>query len=149
MRTRLLVFVVVWIGSGLVDVPEALWIRMTEAALLAGSDVIVLAELIGHTRIQRAADAAPRWLGVLRVEQVVKGDPGLTTLLLVVPVQAQVSTDIVYHRGQRGLWFLHLYAPDEIGFYAANHPQRFLAEPQASERLEALRGTLQQPPLKR
>jgi len=124
---------------------HAMWARFTDAELIARSEVIVMAELIGHTRVTLAPAQASVTLGVLQVEEVLKGDAQQTLLLLVLPSSEgpQVSTALFYHKGQRGLWFLRARAPGEVGLYLADHPQRFVSATDAADRLALLRKTLQ------
>lgn len=66
-------------------------------------------------------------------------------LLIVLPATTGMrsSTDIVYHKGQRGVWFLRPAPAVGQGFYLADHPQRFLPATEAAEQITALRQRLQ------
>ena len=139
---------IIFFAGGLL-LPEgdtyAMWARLTDKALIAKSDVIVLAELVGQTKVKLASEGAILLLGVLQVEEVLKGDPEQTALLLVLPSPEapRASTDILYHKGQRGLWFLRAVKPGEMGLYSADHPQRFLSATEAADRIEGFRRDLQ------
>ena len=123
----------------------AMWARLTDKELIAKSDVIVLAELVGQTKMKLASEGPVLLLGVLRVEEIFKGDPEETAVLLLLPSPEapRASTDILYRKGQRGLWFLRVRKPGEMGLYLADHPQRFLSTPEAADRIEAFRRELQ------
>ncbi len=123
-----------------------MWARLTDAELIAKSDVIVMAELIGQTRVTLPPAQAPVSLGVLQVEEVLKGDPHRSLLLLVLPSPKgpQSSSDIFYRKGQRGLWFLRPRKAGAVGLYLADHPQRFLSmSTKHADQIEAFRKTLQ------
>lgn len=123
---------------------HAMWVKLTDTELIARSDVIVIGELIGQTRMKRSSDGETLWLGILEIGEVLKGDPSQTMLLLVLPSPEgpRSSSDIFYRKGQRGLWFLHTRRPGEIGLYLADHPQRFLPAPDATDRIKAIRKIL-------
>jgi len=123
----------------------AMWATLTDKQLVAKSDLIVMAELIGQTEVKLAADGAILLLGVLQVEEVLKGDRQQTAVLLVLPSPGapRASTDILYRKGQRGLWFLRARTQGESGLYLADHPQRFLSATREAGRIEEFRRVLQ------
>ena len=121
-----------------------MWARMTEDELLQRSDLIALGELVGTTRRQEPGRQEELLLGVIQVEEVLKGRLDLSRILLRLPSPGapQVSTSLSYKQGQRGLWFLRAWKPEESPIYLADHPQRFLPIEQAAGLLDALRGKL-------
>ena len=121
-----------------------MWEGMTDSALCAQSSVIVEAEYIGHTQVKDASAAKNLWLGVLKVESVLKGDSLQSVLLLAVPSPKAPgsSSDIVFTKGQKGLWFLRARSADDVGIYVVDHPQRFVASAQVPDRIEAIRKIL-------
>ena len=132
------------IGGGLLLYMQVgssgMFAKMSDADLIARSDVIVEAELIGQTRVTLSPSEAPLTLGVLRIDEAFKGvrDESLLLLVLASPDRLRSSSDISYQKGQSGLWFLRARAP---GLYLADHPQRFLAATNATA-LEAMKKTL-------
>lgn len=130
------------LASGLRDA-DAMWIRLSDAELISTSDLVASAELIGHTSLRVAADHPRLVVGVLRVDEVLKGDPGITVALLVLPSSdgPRASTDLVYRKGQRGLWFLRARDEKNAGLYLADHPQRFVPLHQTA-RIDALKRLL-------
>ena len=123
---------------------DAMWVRLSDAELIEQSDIIVGAELIGHTQLRLAPDRPKLTLGVLRVDDVLKGDAGITVALLVLPSPdaPRSSTDLLYRKGQKGLWFLRVRDQKDAGLYLADHPQRFVPVEQAQGRIQALREQL-------
>ncbi len=123
---------------------DAMFVRLSEAELMAQSDVIIVGELIGHTEAAMTPGQPPAYLGVLRVEEVLKGAPGVDTLLLALPRPHRFarSTDLHYQPGQRGLWYLRVRDPRQQGIYAADHPQRFVPMAKAANQLRFLRKSL-------
>ena len=124
--------------------PGIMWERLTDEKLIEKSEVIVLAELAGQTRLMPSPDGPALWLGALRVEETLKGDSQQTVRLLLLPSPEapRSSSDILYRDGQRGLWFLRARPPGGDGLYLADHPQRFLAAAQA-ERIVEMREKIQ------
>lgn len=107
---------------------EAMWARYSETELIAASPLIVMAEFIGETTLAVGPAGRMSTVGVLRVEEVLKGDPATTVALIELPTpgQARKSETIHYARGQRGLWFLYAAPGAQTGLFRANHPQRFV-----------------------
>ena len=124
---------------------EAMFVQLSEEELIEQSEFIVVGELIGRATVNLEPSRAPLVLGVIRVEEALKGEPGVTLLLLALPGRGLpgLSTDLQYPDGQRGLWFLRLRNPGEQGIYAADHPQRFLPIGEAGEQIEALKRRLE------
>jgi len=113
---------------------------MPHAELAERSALIVIATFLGSQALRPSPDG-PAWqVGVLRVTEVLKGDPAVRVALLLVPYTGpgalRKSDDIVFRADQAGLWYLR-NLPD--GLYAADHPARFVPMDQAQDRIEALR----------
>ena len=115
----------------------AVWVRMSDAELVAQSDLIVSATL---ARIERQGARA---IGVLEVHEVLKGGgkPAVVHLALHGGSTLRSSSDIPYSPGQQGLWFLRALPLEGASgpLYRADHPQRFLRDEEAQARLPALR----------
>lgn len=107
---------------------EGMWARYSDTGLIAASPLIVMAEFIGETMLTVGPDGRSRAVGVLRVEEVLKGDPVTTVVLIEVPTSGQprASETIHYTRGQRGLWFLYVSPGTQTGLFRADHPQCFV-----------------------
>lgn len=116
-------------------VADAMWVKLSDAELIDGSDIIVSAELIGQTQFRVAPDQPKLTVGVLRVDEVLKGDAGISVALLVLPSPnaPRSSTDLVYRKGQKGLWFLHVRDQKDSGLHRADHPQRFVPLEQSAQ----------------
>ncbi len=123
---------------------NAMWVALTDTELIQQSDIIVIGELIGQTQVMLMACQERLSLGVLQVKEVLKGDKAQTLLLLELPSPEvpRASTDISYKKGQKGLWFLRVRNPGEIGIYLADHPQRFLAIEQMADQIEVFQKKL-------
>ncbi len=119
---------------------NAMWVKLSENELIEQSDVIVTAEMIGHAPMM--IDGVKFVIGVLKVEEVLKGDKEKTVMLLALPSTEgpHKSTDIFYKKGQKGLWFLReRKAKGEAGIYLADHPQRFLSIEHAEDQIKTIR----------
>lgn len=137
---------VLWAGL-LIAVPApsfATWEAFADdSQLCAQSGLVVRAELAGQFRVPLAPDTPPRWIGVLVVGEVLKGDPRQAVVLLSLPspVGPRLSTNIHLETGQAGLWFLHTPIPDS-DLYVVDHPQRFIAAENVGERMDSIRQAL-------
>ena len=122
---------------------NAMWVKLSDTELVEKSDVVITAELIGQTQVN--INQATFVVGVLKVEEVLKGDQGQTIILLALPSAegSRSSTDIFYKDGQKGLWFLRKRkVKGESGIYLADHPQRFVSEKHADAQIEIIRNIL-------
>ncbi len=121
---------------------NAMWVKLSDTELVEKSDVIITAELIGQTQVD--INQAKFVVGVLKVEEVLKGDKYQTIILLALPSaeSPRSSTDIFYKDGQKGLWFLREKVERESGIYLADHPQRFVSEKHADAQIEIIRNIL-------
>lgn len=119
---------------------SAMWARLTDSELVQQSDAIVIGEIIGQTELVLAPPAIKLTLAVIRVDEVLKGDKHANVVLLELPAgELRSSSDIVYRRGQNGVWFLRLRSKTERGVYGADHPQRFQTIDQAAPLIKMLR----------
>ncbi len=122
---------------------NAMWVKLSDTELVEKSDVVITAELIGQTQVD--INQARFVVGVLKVEEVLKGDKGQTIILLALPSTEgpRSSTDIFYKDGQKGLWLLReRKVKGESGIYLADHPQRFVSEKHAVAKVEIIRNIL-------
>ncbi len=101
--------------------------RYSETELIKSSDLIVVGTLIGRTTLQLGTDTGQLSVGVIVIEDQLKGaqDESIALLLLPSENKALVSETIAYKIGQQGLWFLRPRDPVARGLYVADHPQRF------------------------
>ena len=119
---------------------EAMFVRLSESELLEQSELIVVGELIGRSSVNAGEGRAPLVLGVIRVEETLKGGSGVSVAFLALPGGGlAASTDLQYRDGQQGLWYLRLRREGEAGIYAADHPQRFVPMAEAAAQIEALK----------
>lgn len=107
----------------------SMWAKPDDGELAAGSDIVALAELIGRTGIETSPDGKSLYLGILKVEAILKGDKQHKVLLLILPSPSapRKSDDIIYQDGQKGIWLLNRSKTNK-GLYHANHPGRFIPE---------------------
>lgn len=116
----------------------AMWVQLSEQELSEGSDLIVTGTLTAEKRAQPGAGA----VGVIRVDQVLKGATVAEALLALPAADRPISSsDIVYRAGQAGLWYLRLQPASDRRVYLADHPQRFVPIDRAQQRIESLRKT--------
>lgn len=118
----------------------AMFVELSEAELIKQSGMIVVGELIGRAVVGGAEKQDAKVLGVIRVEETLKGDTGAAIVFLALPGHKFMhSAQLTHNDGQRGLWYLRLQNADEAGIYVADHPQRFVPLDNASAQIEALR----------
>lgn len=136
-----LIFALVLIIS--LQTANAMWVKLSDSELIEKSDVIITAELIGQTQVD--INRVKLVIGVLKVEEVLKGDKNQAVTLLALPSTEgpRSSTDILYKDGQKGLWFLREQKTESgTGIYLADHPQRFLSIEHSGDKIKALREML-------
>ncbi len=109
----------------IVNPVHAAWAGMTDLELINQSKLIIKATFIGKSIVSFPGTAKPSLIGILKVEQVYKGNADDVVLLLLPlrPPNVSVSTDILHTVGQNGLWFLKSFEASE-GIYLVDHPQR-------------------------
>jgi hypothetical protein len=118
---------------------EAMFVKLSDEELIAQSALIVVGELIGRASVGMAADV--QTLGVIRVEETLKGEQGVTVAFLALPGGKILRSDnLSYWDGQHGLWYLR--DTEQTGIYVADHPQRFVPLDQAGEQIQSLRERL-------
>jgi len=118
---------------------NAMWAKMSYTELIEKSAVILLGEMIGQNEVILPADQSHRCIGVLKVEEILKGDKDQTVIFLQMPCKVLKSDDIIYKQGQKGVWFLRLRSNGEQGIYMADNPQRFVPSKKAKKDLTAIR----------
>lgn len=125
----------------------AMWTQYSDAELFDSSEVIIKARLIGAAEVKLSAEQGSMVLGVLQVDQVLKGEQGTRVILLALPPRGGPvsSSDLIYREGQEGLWFLYQRLRGDKGIkgvYLADHPQRFVPAKDVDERLKTMRKLL-------
>ena len=117
---------------------QAMYARMSDAQLIAASDLIVLGTLTGSAK--KPGAEGQRLVGLLKISKTLKGGKAAGTVWLAVPQPGglQSSSDIAFSPGQSGLWFLRRLAGTGRAVYAADHPQRFVPQPQAEDAARAV-----------
>lgn len=113
---------------------EALWVRLSEEALVAQSDAIVVGRFNGQRLLYMTPAAKRLDLGVIEVRQVLKGNPRTKALYVALPPGEgpAVGTDRRWRPGQTGVWYLRLKGDGVPGVFVADHPQRFQPLDQAA-----------------
>lgn len=117
---------------------SAMWEKMSIENLVLRSELIVVGEIVAVTR----ADNSLRDVATIRVDEILMGPQGLTTVLLVMPGRERAvhsSRDLMYTENQRGVWFLRKQPASARDQYLADHPQRL----QRMEQLGVVREVLQ------
>lgn len=116
-----------------------MWAGMTDAELVGASPLIVMATYIGSTQVTLQENGPALHLGVLEVNDTLKGNPQ-ELVFLQLPASSGLlhkSDDIFFRPGQKGLWFLKKDGPHQ-GIYKIDHPQRFIPEQQLGNRIKPL-----------
>lgn len=124
---------------------EAMWAKLSDLELCSQSELIVRAKMIGHTQIKISDSENSLKLGVLLVEEILKknnNDQSIVLIVLPSPEKPISSSDINYHTGQSGLWFLRSDRLEGIELYFADHPQRFIPIEKIPERIDAIQKIL-------
>jgi hypothetical protein len=140
-RRALLVGLAV-LGAAATDPGAAMFASMSDAELLAASDVVVVGRLAGSSEITPAGSGATLHLGALVPSEVLKGPPGIDLVLIELPRRnaPRSGSDVTFRTGDQGLWLLRRRA--DTGTYLADHPQRFVPAAVGQARIEALRRLL-------
>lgn len=117
---------------------QAMFARMTDGELFERSELIVTGTLIGSTRLK--SGGLDQLVGVIKVDETLKGPPATVALIeLPTPGRPVSSSDLRFDVGQSGLWYLRLANAGEVGLFAADHPQRFVAAADSRAAVDALR----------
>lgn len=134
---KVIIFLAI-IGLVYMSTAEAAFEAYKPEALVSESNVIVKAEMIGSSEIIINNDHVIV-LGVLRVDEVLKGDVAGEVIFLRLPgPEMEMRADrIDYKKGQVGWWFLTGSESTSMeGIYRADHPQRFSDDPATMDRLK-------------
>ncbi len=123
------------------DVAYAMWAEIPIHDLADKSELVLVGELIGQTEVILAPSHKKLMIGVIRVEEILKGDKKRTVALIALPHPGGLikSDDIFYKNGQRGLWCLRLRNKEEAGIFLADHPGRFIPMEHALNKIEEIR----------
>lgn len=121
-----------------------MWAQMSDAELLASSDVIVLGEWLGQAEVTLDAGAGPQTLGVIAISEALKGGAAAGFVLVQRPAPGALrsSSDLSFERGQKGLWLLRAKPGGARAIYLVDHPQRFVSAASDAARIAALRASI-------
>lgn len=120
-----------------------MWAQMSDAELVASSDLIVVGEWLGQTEVVLQAGATPQAIGVVAVSETLKGTAaGFALVLRPVATAPRSSSDLDFERGQKGLWLLRAKPGGTKAVFLADHPQRFVNAAQDSARIAALKALI-------
>jgi hypothetical protein len=121
------------------------WAYLTPDEMAAQSALIVIGRLVGHEQVRWTDAAPPMNVGVIAVEEVLKGEPGQRVALIELPPTRPKglfsSSDVRLADGAHGLWYLRRRAE---GLYQIDRPDRFIRFEVATERIKALQATNRQ-----
>ena len=122
----------------------AMWAQMSDAELVASSDLIVVGEWLGQTEVVLQAGATPQAIGVVAVSETLKGTATAGFALVQRPAATapRSSSDLDFERGQKGLWLLRAKPGGTKAVFLADHPQRFVNAAQDSARIAALKALI-------
>lgn len=118
---------------------QAMWVRLTDAELVENTQLIVMATYIGRTEVNLEMGGRVIYLGVLDVDDTLKGNRQEVVLIKLnrpegIPYK---SDDIFFRPGQKGLWFLRKHS-QQTGIYLIDNPQRFVPEKKLDSRIDSL-----------
>jgi hypothetical protein len=106
----------------------ASWVKLSPKELVEQTQVAVIGEFLGTTRIATSMKGKSLVVGIIKV----KDDLGISVqydflLIAIRYVSAPlISTNIDFKKGQKGLWLLKQHSPDNALLYSASHPQQFV-----------------------
>jgi hypothetical protein len=121
------------------NISFAMWAALSDDELILSSDLIVMGEWQGQTAVS-AASIPEMTMAVIAISEVWKGagDPVFALIALPSGKIPRSSSDLVFRRGDRGLWLLRL-RPGGQGLYLVDHPQRFVPAASGDARIRQLR----------
>lgn len=128
-RVRRSVLAALSLGALLPGRARAMFVKMTDDELLAGSELVVLGEWQGQAPATDGGRPLGRDVGVVRIERVLKGARAASIVMVVVPGASapRSGSDVRFAPGDTGLWFLRKVEFANRDVFAADHPQRFLS----------------------
>ena len=117
---------------------QAMSAGMSDESLIRHSQLIVKATYIGQSQVRLNETGNVLTLGVLNVDDTLKGNKQEVIFIQLPPVHGpHKSDDIVFRSGQYGLWFLKENRPQQ-NIYSIDHLQRFIPEKQFGNRIPSL-----------
>lgn len=104
------------------------WIKLSPKQLVTQSNLAVIGEYIGTTRIKSFPAGNELIVGVIKVNNILKGSVQDELILIAIrnAKGALMASTTSFKKGQKGLWLLTQYSPDNAVLYSANHPQQFI-----------------------
>lgn len=118
---------------------NAMWAKMSHSKLIEKSAIVLIGEMIGKNQVTFSNDQRQRCIGVLKVQKILKGNKEQSVIFLQMPCKIVKSDDIIYKKGQQGIWFLRLRSNGEQGIYIADNPQRFIPLEKAEKDLAEIK----------
>jgi len=105
----------------------ASWVKLSPEELVGQSKLAVIGEFIGTTRVAAQKTGTNIIVGIIKIETVLDGSVHDDFLLIAIrnADSPLISSTIGFKKGQRGLWLLKQYSPDNTLLYSASHPQQF------------------------
>lgn len=122
-----------------------MWAGMSDQELIDSSQLIVIATYIGSTDISLLSDDKPQRIGILAIQETLKGSKQEVIFLYLSPSYGgpQRSDEFGFQAGQKGLWFLQKNDKNQNTF-TIKHPQRFIPGDELDKRIDPIRRLLQQ-----
>jgi hypothetical protein len=111
------------------SIASASWAKLSSEALIEQTNVAVVGEFIGTTRISSQEVGKELIVGVIKIESVLVGSIQDDLLLIVIRKAGYpLSSSIInFNKGEKGLWLLKQYSSANSLLYSVNHPQQFIA----------------------
>lgn len=118
---------------------SAVWVKIDDCELIKESDVIIQGEFLGTTELISPENTVIINPGVIHAHKTFKGQ----TLDIVLIEQPKLSgpinsADIVFQKGQIGIWFLKLKNNALFSIYSATTPQHFWTQDKAHDLKELM-----------
>ncbi|TWX59567.1 hypothetical protein [Colwellia hornerae] len=124
INSIIILLVVIWLSPSFAF---ASWIKLSPEELIEQSKLAVIGEFIGTTRLMTQKTGKNLIAGIIKVDDFLDGSVSDDFLLIVIGHEGDglISTTINFKKGQKGLWLLQLYSPDNPVLYSASQPQQF------------------------
>ncbi|MFK8068283.1 MAG: hypothetical protein AB8D52_08560 [Gammaproteobacteria bacterium] len=137
-RKKILSVLLFW--SFMVTSSQADWAAISAEELANDSALIVIGEMI-EVKVAQAPEKDHKVsVGVIQIQEVLKGEYHSETLFLTMPYVGEgvvrSSSDVNFTTGQNGLWYLQAIGNNH---YSADRPDRFVKLDQAADQIQKLR----------
>lgn len=110
------------------SVTLASWVKLSPEELIEQTQVAVIGEFIGTTRIVTDVKDESLIVGIIKVKELLGRSVQDDFLLFAIRYEGAplISTTISFNKGQKGLWLLKQHSPNNTVLFSVSHPQQFI-----------------------